>query len=455
MLISEEAGAGARQGKRITFIPSKPSSSRAQPALRMMKALFFLPLHKSIMNKYIFFLLFFSLTQTFAQNNSAITWRAAIHRQDGQNLIFTFRIQQSRLKKIIVISNGAELITIPNTRFTKDSVFIEMPVFESSFKAKISRDSWEGTWTRATSGDTWILPFSATSKSPRFVATEGPAKYNMSGRWAVSFASDHEEKASSLAEFVQKGNHLVGTFLLASGDYRYQEGIVTGDKFMLSGFDGAHAYLFTGTLVNDHTIKDAHFYAGARSTDTWTGVKDPHAKVSTDPVAMFLKPGEERLNFNFPDLHGKMVSINDERYKNKVVIIQLMGSWCPNCMDETAFLSEYYNKNRQRGVEIMGLAYEYSTDFKRSVASLSKFQKRFNVRYPVLITGVTVKDTLRTEKTLPQVTPIKVFPTSIIIDKHGKVRYFETDFFGQGTGEHYVAFKKNFNKTIDDLLKEK
>jgi hypothetical protein len=124
-------------------------------------------------------------------------------------------------------------------------------------------------------------------------------------------------------------------------------------------------------------------------------------------------------------------------------------------MDETAFLSDYHNKNKQRGIEIVALAYEYSSDFKRSQQSLRKFQQRFNVQYSVLITGVTVSDTLRTEKTLPQVTRIKVFPSSIIIDKKGKVRKLDTGFFGPGTGQHYDTYKREFFGTIDKLLEEK
>lgn len=78
-------------------------------------------------------------------------------------------------------------------------------------------------------------------------------------------------------------------------------------------------------------------------------------------------------------------------------------------MDETAFLSNYYRENKNRGVEVIALGYEYSTDFVRSVKSLKKFQERFDVQYPMLITGVKVTDSHRTEKTLPQVTPIRFF----------------------------------------------
>src|SRR5207237_7426925 len=146
---------------------------------------------------------------------------------------------------------------------------------------------------------------------------------------------------------------------------------------------------------------------GARYIETWTAVKNAKAVIPDTLAAVYLKPGEDRLHFRYPDLDSNLVSIEDARFHNKVVIIQIMGSWCPNCMDETAFLSDYYNKNRQRGVEIVALAYEYSTNFERSQKSLAKFQKRFNVQYPVLITWVTVSDSLRTAKTLPQVTPIK------------------------------------------------
>jgi len=124
-------------------------------------------------------------------------------------------------------------------------------------------------------------------------------------------------------------------------------------------------------------------------------------------------------------------------------------------MDETAFLSEYYKANKQRGVEMIGLAYEYSTDFKRSKQGLSKFQRRFQVDYPILVTGVTTSDSLLTEKTLPQVTPIKVFPSSIFIDKKGIVRKLDNGFYGPGTGEHHEAYKKAFYAFMDKLIEEK
>ena len=240
--------------------------------------------------------------------------------------------------------------------------------------------------------------------------------------------------------------------LTPTGDYRYLSGVLDGDSLRVSTFDGAHAFLFTAKVGNDRKIDGGIFYSGATHAEPWIAVKNENATLP-DVAAMYLKEGEHKLDFRFRDLNKKWVSINDARFRNKVVVIQIMGSWCPNCMDETAFLSEYYDQNRKKGVEVIGLAYEYSTDFERSKKSIEKFKNRFNVHYTLLNTGVTVTDSLRTEKTLPQLTPIKSFPSTIFLDRKGKVARIHTGFEGPGTGEHYEALKKEFAETVERLLK--
>ncbi|HKB45431.1 MAG TPA: TlpA disulfide reductase family protein [Chitinophagaceae bacterium] len=378
-------------------------------------------------------------------------WQAQLYREDGNNIVFTFEWKTERGKPVWYIHNASEKIKVTNIRRTGDSIIVQMPVFESEFRVTYRNKKIEGVWKKGSSAGIQVIPFTAIPGKDRFAAGNSSSK-NISGRWAAFF-TDNKTADTTVAEFNQQGNQVTGTFLTASSDYRYLEGVVRNDSLFLSTFDGAHAYLFTAKIDNDKKLSGGMYYAGAKSKEEWTAVKNEKAAVPYDESAMYLKPGQERLNFKFNDLEGNPVSINDERFKNKVVIVQLMGSWCPNCMDETVFLSEYYNKNKQRGVEIVSLAYEYSTDIERSKKSLRKFQQGFNVQYPMLITGVAVTDSLRTEKTLPQLTPIKTFPSSIIIDKNGKVRKIETTFNGPGTGEHYLEYKKEFEATIDELLK--
>jgi len=395
------------------------------------------------------------VTGLYANAQSTGNWLATLQRPDGEKIVFNFVIENNNSKPVLYVFNAAEKIKVDNIRFTTDSVFINMPVFESVIKAAIKNNEWHGTWTKGGTITEHVMPFSAVKSQQRFITTDGNALINVTGRWAVSFEGDKSVPYPSVAEFKQTGNKLTGTILTPTGDYRYLEGIVSGNQIKLSTFDGGHAFLFTATVSNNKTISNGQFYSGKTFKESWHAVKKAKAKVNAAAAAMAMKPGEEKLNFAFPDLDGMTVSINDERFKNKVAIVQIMGSWCPNCMDETAFLSEYYNNNKQRGVEVISLAYEYSTDFERSVKSVKKFQQRFNVQYPMLITGVSVSDSLRTEKTLPQVTAIKFFPSSIIIDKKGMVRKFDTGFVGPGTGKYHEAYSKAFYAFIDELLSEK
>lgn len=381
-------------------------------------------------------------------------WRGELFRADGQIIPFHFTITTERNKTVLYVINAGEKIRVDKIRRYRDSVFIDMPVFESAFKIKkLSDHQWQGVWIKGGSLTQQIMPFSAQIQSslpPEIIA---PAITDISGRWEVTFIKGNLLSRPAIGEWKQKGSTLLGTFLTPTGDYRYLSGVVYGDSLKLSTFDGAHAFLFTAKINNGQQITGGTYYSGSSSSEPWTAVKNEKATLP-DVAAMYLKDREEKLNFRFPDLDKKMVSINDARFRNKVVIVQIMGSWCPNCMDETAFLSDYYNHNKQRGVEIIGLAYEYSTDFERSRKSIQKFKDRFHVRYTLLNTGVTVSDSLRTEKTLPQLTQIKSFPSTIFIDRQGKVAKIYAGFEGPGTGIHYEEMKKEFAATVDKLLKE-
>jgi thiol-disulfide isomerase/thioredoxin len=257
-----------------------------------------------------------------------------------------------------------------------------------------------------------------------------------------------------VGEFGQQGSRLTGTFLEQTGDYRFLEGVVDGDSLKLSCFDGGHAYLFTAKIDNDGRISGGQYYAGPTYHQPWIAEKDANAKLPDEFSLTKWKKEDAHLAFHFRDLDGNPVSLADKRFLGKVVLIQLMGSWCPNCMDETRFLSKFYDEYRDKGVEIIALAYERSTDFARSQTSVRSFQQRFQVKYPMLITGVSVNDSLRAQKTLPQLDAILGFPTTIFVNKNGDIEKIHTGFNGPGTGEHYEEQKKEFHTTVDGLLGE-
>jgi thiol-disulfide isomerase/thioredoxin len=381
-------------------------------------------------------------------------YRGILYRSDGKEVVFNIEIYGSGNQTRLFVINATEKLLVQDLKIKGDSVFFRMPVFESEFKTQLQPDgSLKGVWLKGTAKETQQWPFVAVPGKTRFNNSKGTPKVNISGRWSVSITRPNGTNRPAVAEFVQKGNRLTGTFLTPTGDYRYLDGVVDGDSLQLSTFDGAHAYTFSAKIVTANKIADGFFGSGIGGKETWIAEKDGNALLP-EGNAPQLKDGYSKLDFVFNDIDGNKVSIADERFRDKVVIVQIMGSWCPNCLDETKFLSDYYNHNRDTGIEIVSLAYEYSTDFQRSQKSLRKFQQLLNVKYPMLITGVSVADSLRTEKTLPQITPIKGFPTTIFLDRKGNVREIHSSFYGPGSGKHYEKFKQEFYSTVERLLKK-
>ncbi|HUZ57258.1 MAG TPA: TlpA disulfide reductase family protein [Hanamia sp.] len=383
-------------------------------------------------------------------------WRATIQRTDGHQIVFNFETKDSLGKKIIYVINGKDHLLVDSIKIVNDSVFIQMPFFESGFRAKITeKGNLEGTWVKYYGYRILTLPFRAEYGTKERFKISAPPLSNISGKWETEF-TEKNKIFMMPAEFKQEGSYITGTFLDPTGDTRFLQGVVSGDSLKLSTFDGANAYLFTARIDNENKISGGKFYSGAKGIEDWTAVKNANATATEGFGETKLKPNAGKLNFSFRDSKdGHLISINDKRFKGKVVVIQILGSWCPNCMDETRFLSAYYNKNHNRGIAIIGLAYERTTNFENSQEALRPFMKRLHVQYPVLITGVAVSDPLLTQKTLPQLEEINAFPTMIFVDKKGNIKKIDSGFSGPATGEQYIKFKKEFNETINHLLAEK
>lgn len=390
-----------------------------------------------------------------AQTLKSGLWKGQLLRADGHHIVFNFDVSYHNRQPVIRIHNAQERLEVRQININGDSVFIEMPFFEASFALQLQADgSLRGNWIKGTAGNNLVMPFIAKyGKEPRF-NPGAPPRFQVSGRWELEIIRPNGTTRPAIAELEQKGSRLTGTILTPTGDYRYLDGIVKGDSLFLSTFNGSHVYYISAGIEDENTISGGGIYAGPTTVEKFSGRRNDSAGLSKEALAIHVKPGAGPLDFRFPDLDGNMVGIRDERFQNKVVIIQLMGSWCPNCMDETNFLSAYYKKNFTRGLEIISLAYEYSTDVERSRKSLKKLQQRFAVTYPMLITGVTSSDTLRTEKTLPQLSLIKAFPSLIFIGRDGGVKKVHSGFYGPATGDRYTSFIKEFEDAVESLLKD-
>lgn len=379
-------------------------------------------------------------------------WRGVTKTATGIEIPFNFEVKNTGAQTQLAIINGSERFEVTDVKYKGDSVFIHMPLFDSQFKLKHTDGRLTGRWIKNLGTKLVAMNFAATpNTSWRFKTPEKPA-VNITGRWSVPFVSDGKTDLT-VGEFKQIGAKVTGTFLSTTGDYRFLEGIVTGSNLYLSAFDGGNDYLFTAK-VSGNKITEGKFYAGLTSVDNWSGVKNANAKLPDAYSLTALKPGYKKLSFTFKDLNGKKVSLTDSRFKNKVVIVQILGSWCPNCMDETAYLVNYYKKFHPKGVEVVGLAYERTKNFANSQRTLKQLKGRFNIPYPLLITGYT-PSAGDPAKSLPMLAKVVGFPTTIVIDKKGDVRKIHTGFSGPSTGQHYTQFITEFEQLTKQLLEER
>jgi peroxiredoxin len=382
-------------------------------------------------------------------------WRGALQRADGIEIPFNFEVKDSLGKPVVEIINGAGRMRVDSIRQQGDTLHIHMPFFDSDFEALLQKDgSLKGRWIKHYPDSDRVLGFAATPHTGyRLVESPGKAQQDVSGRWAATFTSlDRKDTLQAVGEFHQDAGQVTGTFLTVSGDYRYLAGVMDGDTLKLSTFDGSHVYLFRALATGDSLLSEGMFYAGFSGVTRWEARRDSTAHLPDAFSLTTFRPGQEKLAFSFPDLQGNPVSLADDRFRDKAVIVQIMGSWCPNCMDETQFMSDWYRRNRSRGVEVIGLCYERSTDYDQAVSQVLTFKRRFDVQYPLLITGVTPSDPHLLEKTLPQLQHFVGFPTTIFIDREGHIARIHAGFSGPGTGAHYQAYIREFNHIVDQLV---
>ncbi|HEX8426943.1 TlpA disulfide reductase family protein [Hymenobacter sp.] len=385
------------------------------------------------------------------------TWRGVLSAQ-GQEIPFLFDVStaDNGQKPTVTLRNGEERLKLDEISTAGDSTTIRLGVFDAALVVRADgNDKLKGTWVKYDGKEPYRVPFAATRGEQLFPAREADDHGDFNGTWRTKFTSDDNDSYEAVGIFKQQSPtnaSVTGTFLTTTGDYRYLSGHRFGNRLELTTFDGSHAFLFTANKLPDGTLK-GDFYSGKSGHETWTAVLDPNAKLPNANALTGLKPGQKRLDFKFPSIYeGGSVSPTDPKYKGKVVVVQILGSWCPNCMDETNFLAPWYEKNKQRGVEIIGLGYERTPDQKLASQKLLKMKQRLNVGYDLAVAGIANKDSA--SASLPQLAKVLAFPTTIFLDKKGEVRKIHTGFSGPGTGKYYQQETEEFEKTVASLLAE-
>ena len=376
-------------------------------------------------------------------------WRAELQLTDTEVLPFNFEVTSRDALKIF---NADEVIMVTDIDYSNDTIVIKTPVFEGYIEAVVKDGALSGNFIKESLDR--VVPFTAEiGNKTRFdLKTETPSQ-NISGNWETMFSPDSEEdQYIAKGIFKQEGSKVTGTFRTTTGDYRYLEGVMDGDTMKLSTFDGAHAFLFTAK-VND-SVMNGMFYSGNHWEEPFTAKRNSSYELPSANELTFLNEGYDALSFTFPDTNGNQVSLSDNKFKNKVVVVQIMGTWCPNCLDESKYYSEFYNSNAEKDIEFVALAFEYAKTQEKAFSSIKRLKDNIGIQYSILLAQYGTSSKSKAQEKLPMLNHVLSYPTSIFIDKKGKVRKIHTGFNGPATGDKFIEFKKEFTEFLDVLLDE-
>jgi len=352
---------------------------------------------------------------------------------------------------IIIYSDEIYIgFNMENILYTKDSFLIKSPVFEGYIKAKKTSFGLEGYFIN-NSLDRKI-EFKANPGYQRFKLKDDSKNYNFSGKWKVVFNPEKLEEYNAIGMFDQSNSKISGTFRTTTGDYGFMEGVSEGDSIKLSTFNGARSYLFKGEV--EENIISGYFYRGNYNKIPFIASRDGNYELPDPNNLTLLNNQYNNFEFSFEDSEGELVSYNDLKFKDKVLVVQIMGTWCPNCLDETTFLSEFVSKNNHKDLEFVSLAFEYANTKNRAITNINKLKARFNIKYPILLAQFGTSNKVEAQKRIPSLKQVVSYPTLIFIDKKKNVRRIHTGFNGPATGEKYENFKREFKELILKLLAE-
>lgn len=343
------------------------------------------------------------------------------------------------------ILNSDEVIRLESTIIKGDSFFIQLPLFDSSMKGTWRDDSLMGIWTDHSRKE-YSIPFSGVVQP-----TEKLDNEKQEFRYDVIFSpEDSSESSKGIAVLQKCGSLVTGTILTETGDYRYLEGEWKNDFIWLSAFDGTHLFYLSGVIAGDK-IMDGIFLSGKHWKEHWVATKS-NGNILRDPNNITTLQKTNNPEFAVLSSTGSPVLFDSSSWKNHVTIIQIMGSWCPNCTDESKFLLKLYENYNSRGLQIIPIAFERGDDVTTACNRVRAQFDQLGIPYAFYYGGKASKE--EAHKVLNFLSEVHSFPTSIFIDKTGVVRSVHTGFYGPGTHAEYEKHSTELTQLVEQLVSE-
>jgi thiol-disulfide isomerase/thioredoxin len=378
-------------------------------------------------------------------------YRAVLQLPGGETP-FGLEVATEQQQYVLYLINSTERTRVSNVKVANGELTAEFPGYENSLRVRMYRKKLDGAVTLIKAGGKeQVIPLKATlGETYRFHKQPSSDNADVAGTWQATFVDDGKTSQAILL-LEQRHDRVTGTVMTPTGDHRFLEGQVHGDDLQLSTFAGGLAYLYKLRVGSDGSL-EGEYWQGLAGHEKVEARRNDAATLEGAGEQTTLREGVQRLEFTFPDLDGKPVSLQDERFRGKVVLVTLGGTWCPNCHDEALFLMPFYREYRNRGFEIVALMFERHGEFAKAAQAVRSYRAALGIEFPTLIAGLS--PTEEASKALPGLSGIYGFPTALFVDRKGQVRKIHVGFTGPATGRHYDDYTEEFRDEVEQLLGE-
>ena len=365
---------------------------------------------------------------------------------------FRFEIAQNGTQLQGFFFEGDRKIASSSGSFASGHLKLEYDYLDTTLDVTFQGDQFFGTY-RVNRPGAQALAIQAHRFVP--LAANAPNAPALSGNWEMRRVPQEIKSASDRQTWNlflrQSGAEVSGSILRVDGDTGFLIGRWQNGRLVLSHFAGQGPLLFEAKVNPDGTLsialnRSADYVAVRKSEARAKGVPEP-----PDPTRYTsVKDPSVPFRFGFPDGTGKIVSNADARFKSKVVLLSIGGSWCPNCQDEAPFLIDLYKEFHAQGLEIVGLMFEVDEEQAPAWRHVNTFVRRFGIPYPMLLAGTP--DNIKQK--MPQLVNFGAYPTTIFLGRDGRVRSVHAGFASQATGEEYMRLKSEVRELVQRLLAE-
>lgn len=403
-----------------------------------------------------------STTAAPAVHTSRNRWQAVLH-YDSLQVPFMFAWSGPATQPVLALYNGVDSIISTRVVRTGDSVVVHFDHLAALLRGVITGGSpgdsrgraFAGWWVTPRRGDSVRVTAEPQSSAPVPAdanATQRTAP-DVHGTWLLPVSSAKGEKAWRLV-VTQQGAEVTATVLRVDGDAGAHVGRWQDSVFRLSHFDGTRPGVLELRPHSDGALHvtqrsprgPARVYVAWREAERVARGLEAPADVRTFTG---VRDSTARFTFDFPDLEGRRVSDRDARFAGKVVVVNVTGTWCPNCHDEAPFLTALYAEYGARGLEVVALDFEDAEELQ-DLARVRAFVRRYGVTYPYLIAGTPREVAAR----IPLAVNLNTWPATFFLGRDGRVRAVRTGFAAKSSGPHHDAMVADYRAIVERLLAE-